>query len=95
MKSFEFDGVKVDVYGESGVQRQTAAKYLVSAVAKADGDIERLDVKVRGDDADLTVVYKQPAKFERIRRITGYLTGNVDTWNGAKQAELADRVKHV
>ena len=33
--------------------------------------------------------------FERIRRITGYLTGNTDTWNTAKQAELRDRVKHV
>ena len=32
--------------------------------------------------------------FERIRRITGYLTGSVETWNNAKQAELHDRVKH-
>jgi len=33
-------------------------------------------------------------KFERIRRITGYLVGNVDKWNNAKKAELKDRVKH-
>lgn len=33
--------------------------------------------------------------FERIRRITGYLTGTVNTWNNAKQAELHDRVKHT
>jgi anaerobic ribonucleoside-triphosphate reductase len=33
-------------------------------------------------------------KFERIRRITGYLTGSVDRWNTAKQAEERDRVKH-
>lgn len=33
-------------------------------------------------------------KFERIRRITGYLVGTVEKWNGAKQAELRDRVKH-
>lgn len=32
--------------------------------------------------------------FERIRRITGYLTGSVDTWNNSKRAELADRVNH-
>ena len=32
--------------------------------------------------------------FERIRRITGYLTSNVDRWNSAKQAEERDRVKH-
>lgn len=33
--------------------------------------------------------------FERIRRITGYLTGDTSTWNNAKKAELADRVKHT
>jgi anaerobic ribonucleoside-triphosphate reductase len=33
-------------------------------------------------------------KFERIRRITGYLTGTLDRWNDGKQAEEHDRVKH-
>lgn len=33
-------------------------------------------------------------KFERIRRITGYLTGTLDRWNNAKKAEEKDRVKH-
>ena len=33
-------------------------------------------------------------KFERIRRITGYLVGNLNTWNNAKKAEEKDRVKH-
>ena len=32
--------------------------------------------------------------FERIRRITGYLTGTLDGWNSAKRAEERDRVKH-
>ncbi len=33
-------------------------------------------------------------KFERIRRITGYLVGTTDRWNNAKRAEERDRVKH-
>jgi ribonucleoside-triphosphate reductase len=33
-------------------------------------------------------------KFERIRRITGYLVGTLDKWNDAKKAEEKDRVKH-
>lgn len=33
-------------------------------------------------------------KFERIRRITGYLVGSVERFNDAKKAELRDRVKH-
>ena len=34
-------------------------------------------------------------KFERIRRITGYLVGTMDKWNDAKKAEERDRVKHA
>lgn len=34
-------------------------------------------------------------KFERIRRVTGYLTGSLDRWNNAKRAEEKDRVKHI
>ena len=33
-------------------------------------------------------------RFERIRRITGYLVGTVDRFNDAKRAEERDRVKH-
>lgn len=33
-------------------------------------------------------------RFERIRRITGYLVGTLDRWNNAKRAEESDRVKH-
>lgn len=33
-------------------------------------------------------------KFERIRRITGYLVGTTDRFCNAKQAEERERVKH-
>lgn len=33
-------------------------------------------------------------KFERTRRITGYLVGTLDRFNNAKRAEERDRVKH-
>jgi len=33
-------------------------------------------------------------KFERLRRITGYLVGTLDRWNDGKKAEEAARVKH-
>jgi len=34
-------------------------------------------------------------KFERIRRITGYLVGTLDRFNNAKKKEEHDRVKHT
>ena len=33
-------------------------------------------------------------RFERIRRITGYLVGTLERFNNAKKAEVKDRVKH-
>lgn len=33
-------------------------------------------------------------KFQRTRRITGYLVGTLDRFNNAKRCEERDRVKH-
>lgn len=56
--------------------------------------LEKLEIKVDGDYVDLTWRCT-PQKFERIRRITGYLVGTTDRWNNAKRAEERDRVKHI
>ncbi|HZJ82861.1 MAG TPA: anaerobic ribonucleoside triphosphate reductase [Clostridia bacterium] len=37
---------------------------------------------------------EEDIKFQRIRRITGYLVGTIDSFNDAKRAEERDRVKH-
>lgn len=47
-------------------------------------ELIRLSEKRRGKDV----------KFDRIRRITGYLVGTLDRFNTGKRAEEADRVKH-
>ena len=50
------------------------------------------------DDEDpefVNVVYDyRLPKFDRIRRITGYLVGTLDRFNDAKRSEESDRVKH-
>ena len=43
---------------------------------------------------DLHAEYFDEGKFERLRRITGYLVGTLDRWNDAKKAEESARVKH-
>ena len=43
---------------------------------------------------DLELKLGKNQAFERVRRITGYLTGDTTGWNNAKQQELADRVTH-
>lgn len=52
-----------------------------------------VDINVDNDFVDLKYHFS-PVKFDRIRRITGYLVGTTDRFNNAKKAELNDRVKH-
>ena len=55
--------------------------------------LETLELTIDGDFVDMKYTFK-PVKFDRIRRITGYLVGTMDRWNDAKTAEEHDRVKH-
>ena len=42
--------------------------------------------------AKQNVIIGEGVRFERIRRITGYLVGTLDNFNDAKLAEVKDRV---
>ena len=39
-------------------------------------------------------IYGKGLKFERIRRITGYIVGTIDSFNNGKKAEVVDWVWH-
>ena len=70
----------------------------VNMVKETVGGAEIIAILALNDDEDhVTIHYvtAEPHKFERIRRITGYLTGDIDRWGNAKRAELRDRVKHA
>ena len=45
------------------------------------------------DEYGITPVFER-VPFQRIRRITGYLIGDLGRFNNAKRAEVLDRVKH-
>lgn len=44
---------------------------------------------------DENILVGKGVRFERIRRITGYLVGDMRYWNNAKKAEEHDRVTHT
>lgn len=55
------------------------------------------DFTLNGEFVDAEVYFdegKAPPDFQRIRRITGYLVGDLSRFNDAKTAEVYDRVKH-
>lgn len=51
-------------------------------------------IKAETDGEWVNITYCDRVPFERIRRITGYLS-SLNRWNEAKTAELHDRVKHA
>ena len=69
----------------------------INYMAKQNPDIKSgtLDVElIDSDEVGLTLT-PDVVKFQRIRRITGYLVGTLDRFNNAKRAEVEDRVKHI
>ena len=55
-----------------------------------------MDFKAAKDKAEAkTRLIGEGVKFQRVRRITGYLVGTLDRFNDAKRAEERDRVKHI
>lgn len=55
--------------------------------------ITSMKIQVNGEFVDLTCYY-DAVPFQRIRRITGYLVGDLDRFNDAKLSEVEDRVAH-
>ena len=65
------------------------------AEAEADAPIARIRLTKLKDGSVRADYITFPRKFERIRRITGYLVGTIDRWNNAKKSEERERVKHA
>ena len=86
--------MQVNVTGGTIGQQEMDA-YIARANSKYQvGAVQALDIHVDGDYVDLQY-HLAPRPFSRIRRITGYLVGDMTRWNNAKTAEERDRVKHI
>ena len=85
--------MKVTVTGGT-LSRGEQDAYVARACRKYPHDqLEALEIHVDGEWVDLAYTLR-PQNFSRIRRITGYLVGDMDRWNDAKTAEEHARVKH-
>ena len=83
--------MSVMITGNAPEREQLA--YVDYLEKKYNRKLKSLEISIDGDFADLNYEF-EPAPFERIRRITGYLVGTLDRFNDAKRAEVEDRVKH-
>lgn len=80
---YEIDGITV----KADVPEEEAREYAKRAPKGCTA------MKVESDGNYVNIWYYDRVPFERIRRVTGYLS-SVARWNNGKVAELHDRVKH-
>ena len=89
------NGVDVKVNGLPDVSEQEIVNYIGYVKDQTHEPLKSLSIS-KADEGGIALDYVlRPQKFERIRRITGYLVGTVDRFNDAKRAEVRDRVKHT
>lgn len=69
-------------------------QYINRAIEQFGSHVTGLTIEVDGEFVNLSYTLDTVTPFVRIRRITGYLVGSMNTWNNAKKAEERDRVKH-
>jgi len=90
------DGTKVTVQGIPNLSELEAKEYIKFIKRSYPNEtVEDLLIKAE-DKGFVSLDYTlKPIPFQRIRRITGYLVGDMNRWGNAKRAEERDRVKHT
>ena len=89
------DDTQVTAENLPDLDEEEAARYVEYVREKTGRPVTELVVADAGE-GNVTLRYElQTEKFERIRRITGYLVGTIDRWNDAKRFEERERVKHA
>ena len=91
-------GVKVEISYIGTVEQPVSNKEISAYIARAHDlypmdTLEWLKLEVEGEEVGISYGLA-PIPFDRIRRITGYLVGNMGRWNNAKSIEEHDRIKH-
>ena len=87
-------GIEVSIRDFDDISEQEIANYIYYIHQQTNEELAQLDISAAQDGSVALDYTLRPPKFERIRRITGYLVGTIDRWNNAKRAEEHDRVKH-
>ena len=88
------NGINVTVTGIKDMSEQEIIGYIDMLRNENQDELSQLTISP-AENGEVNLDYElQPARFERIRRITGYLVGTLDRFNNAKRAEEHDRVKH-
>ena len=86
------DGINIKIVGEE-LPEEEIREYIARGREKYGKRLKGLELHPDGEEIE---IYYNLAfvPFNRLRRITGYLVGDLSRWNDGKSAEQRDRVKH-
>ena len=82
--------MKINVIGGQPSEKEIEA-YIDRGRERYGDGLCGIDVELDGEWVNL---HYHVVPFSRIRRITGYLVSDLDSFNDAKRAEEKERVKH-
>lgn len=93
-KTVEVLGVKATY--EEDIPEEEVKAYVERAKKRFGNALRSIDIEIDHCDKDFVNLTYDTSRvpFQRLRRITGYLVGDMSRWNDAKRAEEHDRVKH-
>lgn len=97
MNKYKFIYQVNDIYVYSTIELddETLKQCVASQLKRINTYPERILLDVDEEKYIIGAPYfENPPKIERIRRVTGYLSGTLDRFNDAKRSEESDRVKH-
>jgi len=86
------NGIEITVIGEM-IPEEEICEYIKRGKEKYGKHLKGLELKPDGEEIEITYDVT-PMHFNRLRRITGYLVGDLGRWNNGKRAEERDRKKH-
>lgn len=92
MRKATIDGITITT--DFDAELKELENYVEYVTLHVNDNVTDIDVTACADGLVDVKWFARHQKFERIRRITGYLVGTIDRWNDSKQAEEHDRVKH-
>lgn len=86
----------VKINNPEGLPDEIIQKAIAMMEQEEGHKVVELSIRTTGDPDEygITPVFEK-VPFQRVRRITGYLVGDLSRFNNGKLAEVKDRVKHT
>ena len=87
--------MNIEINNPENIPQNIVEKAIEMMEKESGRKLQGISIRTTGepDEYGITPLFV-PLKFQRIRRITGYLVGDLNRFNNGKRAEVMDRVKH-